>query len=160
MHSPTRHTSTRHHHSDAASDTQTTGLILQGGRRYDLHGWFLDTCLFRGQGRKLLGPLLGTAPPAARACADRRRPVPARAGCRAVPLRRSAARRGGAGRRCRAGRGASPRHDTGHDGMTDRSHLSRPVSSTGRSPVRHLRTRPGSPPGHQVRGPFIEGLPQ
>jgi ubiquinone/menaquinone biosynthesis C-methylase UbiE len=28
-------------------------LILKGGWRYDLHGWFIDTCLFRGQGRTL-----------------------------------------------------------------------------------------------------------
>jgi SAM-dependent methyltransferase len=31
----------------------TTGLILEGGWRYDLHGWLLDTCWFRGQGREL-----------------------------------------------------------------------------------------------------------
>jgi ubiquinone/menaquinone biosynthesis C-methylase UbiE len=32
---------------------ETKGLILQGGRRYDLHGWLLDTFMFRGQGREL-----------------------------------------------------------------------------------------------------------
>src|SRR5215510_6921810 len=37
----------------AASAKQTNGLILKGGWRYDLHGWFLDTCLFRGKGREL-----------------------------------------------------------------------------------------------------------
>lgn len=38
----------------ATSDTTVTrGLILTGGWRYDLHGWFLDTCLFRGMGRAL-----------------------------------------------------------------------------------------------------------
>ena len=37
----------------AASAKATNGLILKGGWRYDLHGWFLDTCLFRGKGREL-----------------------------------------------------------------------------------------------------------
>jgi ubiquinone/menaquinone biosynthesis C-methylase UbiE len=37
----------------AASAKQTNGLILKGGWRYDLHGWFLDICLFRGKGREL-----------------------------------------------------------------------------------------------------------
>lgn len=31
----------------------TKGLILTGGWRYDLHGWFIDTFWFRGQGRQL-----------------------------------------------------------------------------------------------------------
>jgi ubiquinone/menaquinone biosynthesis C-methylase UbiE len=39
--------------SGAASSKATNGLILRGGWRYDLHGWFFDTCLFRGQGREL-----------------------------------------------------------------------------------------------------------
>jgi ubiquinone/menaquinone biosynthesis C-methylase UbiE len=47
------HSSARHRQSGVTSDTATTGLIMKGGWRYDLHGWFLDTCLFRGQGRKL-----------------------------------------------------------------------------------------------------------
>src|SRR5690349_17112394 len=45
-----------HHHRGepgAGSAKQTRGLILKGGWRYDLHGWFLDTCLFRGRGREL-----------------------------------------------------------------------------------------------------------
>jgi ubiquinone/menaquinone biosynthesis C-methylase UbiE len=44
-----------HHHSrsGAASAKETKGLILTGGWRYDLHGWFFDTCLFRGKGREL-----------------------------------------------------------------------------------------------------------
>jgi len=44
-----------HHRSEpsAASAKATNGLILKGGWRYDLHGWFLDTCLFRGKGREL-----------------------------------------------------------------------------------------------------------
>jgi ubiquinone/menaquinone biosynthesis C-methylase UbiE len=42
-----------HHDSSAASARATKGLILKGGWRYDLHGWFLDTCLFRGKGREL-----------------------------------------------------------------------------------------------------------
>ena len=32
---------------------ETTGLILNGGWRYDLMGWFVDTLLFRGQWREL-----------------------------------------------------------------------------------------------------------
>jgi ubiquinone/menaquinone biosynthesis C-methylase UbiE len=45
-----------HHHGGEPSATPakaTKGLILNGGWRYDLHGWFLDTCVFRGQGRDL-----------------------------------------------------------------------------------------------------------
>ena len=47
--------SSRHHRREAgqASAKATNGLILKGGWRYDLHGWFLDTCLFRGKGREL-----------------------------------------------------------------------------------------------------------
>jgi ubiquinone/menaquinone biosynthesis C-methylase UbiE len=49
------HSFTRHHHrrSGEASATETNGLILAGGWRYDLHGWLIDTCLFRGQVRQL-----------------------------------------------------------------------------------------------------------
>ena len=49
------HSFARHHHrrSGEASATETTGLILTGGWRYDLHGWLIDTCLFRGQVRQL-----------------------------------------------------------------------------------------------------------
>jgi len=43
----------RHNDSGEASAKATNGLILKGGWRYDLHGWFFDTCLFRGQGREL-----------------------------------------------------------------------------------------------------------
>jgi ubiquinone/menaquinone biosynthesis C-methylase UbiE len=50
MHSFARHL---HSKSGGASAQETKGLILKGGWRYDLHGWFLDTCLFRGQGREL-----------------------------------------------------------------------------------------------------------
>ena len=39
--------------SGEASAKQTRGLILKGGLRYDLHEWFIDTCLFRGKGRDL-----------------------------------------------------------------------------------------------------------
>ena len=49
MHSFARHL---HHRSGEASQ-ETNGLMLQGGWRYDLHGWFLDACFFRGQGRAL-----------------------------------------------------------------------------------------------------------
>ena len=49
------HSSPHHHHrpSGEASAKATNGLILKGGWRYDLHGWFFDTCLFRGKGREL-----------------------------------------------------------------------------------------------------------
>jgi len=43
----------RHNDSGAASAKATNGLILEGGWRYDLHGWFIDTCLFRGKGREI-----------------------------------------------------------------------------------------------------------
>jgi ubiquinone/menaquinone biosynthesis C-methylase UbiE len=47
------HSAARHRRSGRASDPKTTGLIMRGGWRYDLHGWLLDICLFRGQGRAL-----------------------------------------------------------------------------------------------------------
>jgi ubiquinone/menaquinone biosynthesis C-methylase UbiE len=52
------HAFARHRHraagEAAANEThETQGLILTGGWRYDLHGWFLDTFWFRGQGREL-----------------------------------------------------------------------------------------------------------
>lgn len=52
------HSFARHRHSSTgtvpATETKATkGLILSGGRRYDLHGWLLDTFWFRGQGRAL-----------------------------------------------------------------------------------------------------------
>jgi ubiquinone/menaquinone biosynthesis C-methylase UbiE len=50
MHAFARH---RRRPAGEASATATKGLVLRGGWRYDLHGWFLDTCLFRGQGRVL-----------------------------------------------------------------------------------------------------------
>ena len=44
----------RHHRPKGeASAKATNGLILKGGWRYDLHGWFFDTCMFRGKGREL-----------------------------------------------------------------------------------------------------------
>lgn len=50
MHSFARH---RHSATGKAPATETKGLILKGGWRYDLHGWFFDIFWFRGQGRKL-----------------------------------------------------------------------------------------------------------
>ena len=49
------HSFARHHHSEAskASATETKGLILNGGWRYDLMGWFIDIFVFRGQWREL-----------------------------------------------------------------------------------------------------------
>jgi ubiquinone/menaquinone biosynthesis C-methylase UbiE len=47
--------SSRHHRKESSQATAkaTNGLILKGGWRYDLHGWFFDACLFRGKGREL-----------------------------------------------------------------------------------------------------------
>ncbi|HEU5369842.1 MAG TPA: methyltransferase domain-containing protein, partial [Ktedonobacterales bacterium] len=50
MHSYARH---QQNPSGGTSDKETKGLILKGGWRYDLHGWFMDICLFRGRGREL-----------------------------------------------------------------------------------------------------------
>ncbi len=49
------HSFARHRHSEAskASAKETKGLILNGGWRYDLMGWFCDTFLFRGKFREL-----------------------------------------------------------------------------------------------------------
>jgi len=49
------HSFALHRHSEAskASAKETKGLILNGGWRYDLMGWFCDTFLFRGQWREL-----------------------------------------------------------------------------------------------------------
>jgi len=50
MHSFARHL----HGSESKSATkETKGLILNGGWRYDLMGWFVDAFLFRGQWREL-----------------------------------------------------------------------------------------------------------
>jgi len=43
----------RHNDSGKGSAKSTNGLIMKGGWRYDVHGWFFDTCVFRGQGRAL-----------------------------------------------------------------------------------------------------------
>jgi SAM-dependent methyltransferase len=49
-----------HHHSGAEAPAtvptepkETTGLVLKGGWRYDVHGWLIDSFAFRGQGREL-----------------------------------------------------------------------------------------------------------
>jgi len=49
------HSFARHFHSEAseASAKETKGLILNGGWRYDLGIWFIDTFVFRGQLRQL-----------------------------------------------------------------------------------------------------------
>ena len=49
------HSFARHRHSEASegSATETKGLILKGGWRYDLMAWFHDTFSFRGQWREL-----------------------------------------------------------------------------------------------------------
>ena len=50
MHSFARH---RHNEASRASATETKGLILKGGWRYDLMEWFIDTFMFRSQMREL-----------------------------------------------------------------------------------------------------------
>ncbi len=50
MHSFARHL---HNRSGQASETETRGLLLKGGWRYDLGTWFIDTFSFRGQLREL-----------------------------------------------------------------------------------------------------------
>lgn len=50
MHSFARH---RHNQGSKASARETKGLILNGGWRYDLMGWFHDTFSFRSQWREL-----------------------------------------------------------------------------------------------------------
>jgi ubiquinone/menaquinone biosynthesis C-methylase UbiE len=50
VHSFARH---RHNAAGEASAKETKGLILNGGWRYDLMGWFQDTFSFRGQWREL-----------------------------------------------------------------------------------------------------------
>jgi hypothetical protein len=49
------HSAARHPHSSSgeAPAKETKGLILNGGWRYDLMGWFHDTFSFRGKFRKL-----------------------------------------------------------------------------------------------------------
>jgi ubiquinone/menaquinone biosynthesis C-methylase UbiE len=49
------HSFARRLHGSAgkSSAKETKGLILNGGWRYDLMGWFCDTFLFRGQWREL-----------------------------------------------------------------------------------------------------------
>jgi ubiquinone/menaquinone biosynthesis C-methylase UbiE len=48
------HSLGQHHKDEGEAPAKLTkGLILNGGWRYDLHGWFLDTCLFRGMGYEL-----------------------------------------------------------------------------------------------------------
>ena len=49
------HSFARRLHGEASKSSakQTKGLIMSGGWRYDLMGWFVDTFLFRGQWRKL-----------------------------------------------------------------------------------------------------------
>lgn len=53
MHSFGRHQHTSRDKASAKESQATKGLILSGGWRYDLHGWFIDTFRFRGQGRQL-----------------------------------------------------------------------------------------------------------
>src|SRR6516164_5035613 len=49
------HSFARRLHGEASKSSakETKGLILNGGWRYDLMGWFVDTFLFRGQWREL-----------------------------------------------------------------------------------------------------------
>ncbi|HLZ21917.1 MAG TPA: class I SAM-dependent methyltransferase [Ktedonobacterales bacterium] len=50
MHSFARHL---HNQSGEATAKETKGLILNGGWRHDLMGWFIDVFLFRGKWREL-----------------------------------------------------------------------------------------------------------
>lgn len=50
MHSFARH---QHSKSDSAPANETKGLVVEGGWRYDLHGWLSDVFLFRGRLRTL-----------------------------------------------------------------------------------------------------------
>jgi hypothetical protein len=49
------HSFARHNHRPCgqALTTETNGLVLKRGWRYDLHEWLIDTCLFRGKGHEL-----------------------------------------------------------------------------------------------------------
>lgn len=49
------HSFAHHDHGAAgdAPDSETHGLVLKEGRRYDLHVWLINTFMFRGQGRTL-----------------------------------------------------------------------------------------------------------
>lgn len=49
------HAFARHRHGSVGKKTpkETKGLVLNGGWRYDLHGWVNDILWFRGQGKKL-----------------------------------------------------------------------------------------------------------
>ena len=49
------HSFARRLHGEASKSSakETKGLILDGGWRYDLMGWFVGTFLFRGQWREL-----------------------------------------------------------------------------------------------------------
>jgi ubiquinone/menaquinone biosynthesis C-methylase UbiE len=42
-----------HGHAEKSSSTETKGLILNGGWRYDLMGWLVDTFLFRRQWQQM-----------------------------------------------------------------------------------------------------------
>src|SRR6516225_6962799 len=42
-----------HGSKSKSASKETKGLILNGGWRYDLMGWFVDTFLFRGQWQEL-----------------------------------------------------------------------------------------------------------
>ena len=42
-----------HHCHNEPSSKETKGLVLNGGWRYDLHGWFTETIVFRGKSREL-----------------------------------------------------------------------------------------------------------
>ena len=50
MHSFSHH---RRGSGSEAANKETKGLILKGGWRYDLHGWFTEIFVFRGKSREL-----------------------------------------------------------------------------------------------------------
>lgn len=47
------HSATRHHQRKEEPNGETNGLVLSGGWRYDLYGWFIDTFVFRGLAREI-----------------------------------------------------------------------------------------------------------
>ena len=58
MHSFVRH---QHGKSDTAPSNETKGLVVNGGWRYDLHGWLSDIFLFRGRLRALRRKVIALA---------------------------------------------------------------------------------------------------
>lgn len=52
-----------HNNTRGTQSTETRGLVLRGGWRYDLHSWMFDTLFFRRQGHALRRRVLALAHP-------------------------------------------------------------------------------------------------